>query len=63
MNSLELITVTLLITLLSARVLIVAYGAGGVKKKHIRILDIVIAPLLLAFCVIVVRTVTAALGA
>lgn len=62
MNSFELITVTLLIALLSGKVLISAYGANGPVKKHMHILNILIALLLIAFCVIVLKSVVSALG-
>jgi hypothetical protein len=57
MSSLEPITVTLLIALLSGKVLMSAYYANGPNKRHMRILNILIAPLLIAFCVIVVKSV------
>jgi hypothetical protein len=60
MNNVELITVALLIALLSGKTLISAHGASGPKRKHMRMLDILIAPLLIAFCVIVVKTVISA---
>lgn len=60
MNSLELNTTLLLIALLSAKVLIGAHSANGPKRKYMRFLDILIAPLLIAFCVIVVKTVVSA---
>jgi hypothetical protein len=62
MNYLELITITLLIALLSGKEMIRAYGEDGPKKKRMRVLNIFIVPLLVAFCVIVIRTVVTAAG-
>lgn len=61
MNSIDLITVTLLIALLSGKELIRAYGAGGLKK-YMRVLNILIVPSFVAFCVIVIKTIVSAAG-
>ena len=60
MNSLEPAAVTVLIGLLSARVLISVSREPGRNKRNTRILDMIIAPLLIAFCVIVIRAVVSA---
>ena len=60
LNSLEIIAVTLLIAILSGKVLMSAYGENGPAKRHTRVLNIVIAPLLIAFCVIVIKSVVSA---
>jgi hypothetical protein len=62
MNNLELVAVLLLIALLSGKELARVYGENGPTKKRVRILNIVIAPLLVAFCVIVIKTVVSAAG-